>query len=576
METKDYAAIAQQYARDVVSGRQPACKWIRLQCERFLDELKQQRRKEFPFRFEPRKAARFCAFIECLPHIKGPNARARESIVLEPWQVWIFANVFGWLRKSNGTRRYRRLFLVVPRKNGKSIIASGAGLYMFCMDGEPGAEVYAGCTSENKAKLAFEPAQKMVQRLPQLQSALGIEVLAKAMVRHADGSKFETIISNPGDGQSPSCSIHDEYHEHDDDRQVESMWLGMGAREQALQIIITTAGYNLGGPCYALILEERDKLLGVGCEGGVFPVDHETFFVEYTVDEEDDWKSEIALRKANPNMGVSVAEDWLLARRRDAIRNHRDAPGYKTKNLNLWVAAKTAYFDIEAWRRCRDERVPLIGRDLFKVEHFRGRRAVLGLDLATKIDIAALEVLLLPIGEKATRDDPYIRVGRYFLPAETVEKRPSYQTWDAGDLLDVTDGEVTDFERIEDELRALARFLIIESVAYDPWNGAPLAQRMMAEGLPMLEYRQTVANMSLAMKELDAISRSGVIAWSGCPVMEWQLNNVVAKLDANDNVFPRKLVPEAKIDNPVALIMALGASMVGEAETQSFWEVMNT
>ncbi len=575
METKDYAAIARQYARDVVSGKQPACKWIRLQCERFLEELKEQRRKEFPFRFEPRKAARFCAFIECLPHIKGPNARAKEDIVLEPWQIWIFANAFGWLRKANGLRRYRRLFLVVPRKNGKSIIASGAGLYMFCMDGEPGAEVYAGCTNEWKAKLAFEPAQKMVQRLSSLRSALGIEVLAKAMVRHADGSKFETMIGNPGDGQNPSASVHDEYHEHDDDRQVEAMWLGMGAREQPMQIIITTAGYNLGGPCYALILEERDKLAGIGCEGGVFPVDHETFFVEYTIDEEDDWKSEAALWKANPNMGVSVGADYLLARQRDAIRNHREAPGFKTKCLNLWVAAKTAYFDIEAWRRCRDDRVPLIGRELLNVEQWRGRRAVLGLDLATKIDIAALEVLLLPIGEKATPDDPFIRAGRYFLPADTVEKRPSYQAWDAADLLDVTNGPVTDFENIEDALRELAKFLEIDAVAHDPWNAQQLAQRMMAEGLPMLEYRQTVANMSLAMKELDAVTRSGVIAHGGCPVMEWQMNNVVAKLDANDNVFPRKLVPEAKIDSPVALIMAMGASMVGTESTRSFWEEMN-
>jgi phage terminase large subunit-like protein len=233
VETKNYGEIAKQYARDVVSGKQPACKWIRLQCERFLDELKQQRRKEFPFRFEPRKAARFCAFIECLPHTKGKWARSRETITLEPWQIWIFACAFGWLRKVDGLRRYRVLYVVVPRKNGKSIIAAGAGLYMFCMDGEPGAEVYAGATNEGQAWEVFRPARLMALRSPQLTSALGVEVNAKSLVRHGDQSRFETIIGDPGDGQSPSCSIHDEYHEHDDDSQVETMITGHGRARAA-------------------------------------------------------------------------------------------------------------------------------------------------------------------------------------------------------------------------------------------------------------------------------------------------------------------------------------------------------
>ena len=167
METRDYAAIARQYARDVVSGKQPACKSIRLQAQRFLDELKAQRRKDFPFKFNAKKAAKVCTFIECLPHTKGQWARAKQLLVLEPWQIWILSMAFGWLRKADKLRRYRVLEIIVPRKNGKSALAAGVALFMFCMDGEHGAEVYSGATNETQAWEVFRPARLMARRSPQ-------------------------------------------------------------------------------------------------------------------------------------------------------------------------------------------------------------------------------------------------------------------------------------------------------------------------------------------------------------------------------------------------------------------------
>lgn len=410
MESRDYPAIAKGYARDVVNGRIPAGKSIRLQCQRFLEELKESRRKEFPFRFDGEKASRPCKFIERLPHSKGKWAATKEPIRLEPWQIWIIVCTFGWLRKADGLRRFRVLFVVVPRKNGKSALSAGLGLYMLCADGEFGAEVYSGATNEKQAWEVFKPAQLMAQRTPALCSKFGIDVNARSLVRVADNSKFETIIGDPGDGQSPSCSIHDEYHEHADDGQIDTMQTGMGARDQPLQLLITTAGDNLAGPCYAAILEERERLAGIGHNGGP-PLEHETFFVEYTIDEEDDWKSEASLRKANPNFDVSVRGDFLRSKLSSAIATPRKAGIFKTKHLDLWVAAKAAYFDIEAWRRCADPDLPALADQIFAVERLRGRRCIAALDLASKIDIAALELLFPPIGSKATKDDPYIRVG---------------------------------------------------------------------------------------------------------------------------------------------------------------------
>lgn len=580
METRDYPAIAKQYARDVVSGKIPAGKSIVRQCQRFLDELKAQKKAAFPHRFDEEKAARVCRFIERLPHSKGKWARAKELIRLEPWQVWILCCTFGWLRKRDGLRRFRVLFVVVPRKNGKSAIAAGIGLYMFCADGEFGAEVYSGATNEKQAWEVFKPAKLMAQRTPALVRKFGIEINAKNLVRIGDESKFETIIGDPGDGQSPSCAIHDEYHEHPDDGQVDTMQTGMGAREQPLQVLITTAGDNLAGPCYAKIQEEREKLQGIGAteeqkaareaagmgHNGGPPLDDETFFAEFAADDEDDWRSEATLRKANPNLGVSVDGDFLRARQRDAISTPRKAGVFKTKHLNLWVASKAAYFDIQKWRACHDLNLPMRGRDLFQYEALRGRQCVAGLDLASKVDIAALELLFLPIGGKPTVDDPYVRVGFYFLPEETVLSVPAYQGWDSQGLINVTQGNIIDYDEILDTLRDVRDFAQLEQVAYDPHQATYLATTAIKDGFPMLEYRPIVLNFSEPMKELDALTKAGTIAHGGCPVMEWQMNNVVAQADRKDNVYPNKPRPEAKIDNPVALISALGCSMTKEEE----------
>ena len=567
MSARDYPAIARKYAADVVAGRIPAGKQIRLQCQRFLDELKRSRTKDFPFRFDPEKASRPCRFIEKLPHTKGEWARLKKRLVLEPWQIWNICVVFGWLHKAGtekGLRRFRRWLLVVPRKNGKSAIAAGVGLFMLCADGEFGAEVYSGATNDKQAWEVFQPARLMVGRLEALKKRFEIEVLAKTLLRPADGSKFETIIGDPGDVQSPSCSIHDEYHEHADDGQVDTMITGMGARAQPLQLLITTAGENLAGPCYSLILEQREKLNGIGHNGGP-PIDDDTFFAEYACDEGDDWKDEATLHKANPNIGISVKLEFLLARLRDAISTPRKRGIFKTKHLNLWVAAKAAYFDIEAWRRCADPAIPMRFADAAQLELLRGRRCILSLDLASKLDICAIEYLFPPLGDRPTKDDPYIRIGRYFLPSKAVEDVSAYQGWDAQGLLDVSEGNITDFEEVEIAIDEARDTFNVETIAYDPAQATMLVNRMMKKGAPMLEVRPTVVNFSDPMKQLDAYTRAELIRHGGCPVMEWEMNNVVAAKDAKDNVYPRKPRDEAKIDNPVALIAAFAVALAGEA-----------
>ena len=320
MADRDFGEIARGYAVGVVEGSTVAGRLVRLACQRHLDDLERAGTEAFPYVFDEAAAARVCGFIELMPHTKGEWARRR--VVLEPWQVFIVASVFGWLHMDTGLRRFRTGYIEVARKNGKSALSSPIGLYMLAADGEEGSEVYCGATTEKQAKIVFDVASTMAKRTPAFLEAFGVEVMASNISVPATSSKFETVIGKPGDGASPHCAIIDEYHEHQTDAQYDTMLTGMGAREQPLMWVITTAGSDSAGPCYALRSDGVRALEGTA-------VNEELFAMIYTIDGPtkdadgveipgDEWTSEAALVKANPNLGVSVQPDFLRRMVRDA------------------------------------------------------------------------------------------------------------------------------------------------------------------------------------------------------------------------------------------------------------------
>jgi phage terminase large subunit-like protein len=464
--------------------------------------------------------------------------------VLQPWQIWLTCAIFGWLR-LDGKRRFRKIFLLVPRKNGKSILAAAWGLYMLCADDEFGAEVFSGATTEKQAWEVFRPARLMAERTPALQEAFGLTVHAKSLSILSNGSRFEPLIGKPGDGASPSCAIHDEYHEHDTDEQVDAMETGMGAREQPLQIIVTTAGDNLSGPCFQLQIDAQKVLDGV-------LENDELFTVVYSADTDDDWTSEEALIKANPNYNISVDAEFLRARQKEAVQTARKQGIFKTKHLNWWVSARDAYFNIEQWRALGDP-------DL-TIEDFEGRDCWLALDLASKIDIAALEILF-------RHKDGFARFGKYYLPEKTIEEPENehYRGWRNQGYITQTDGSIIDYEYIKDDILEIMRRFTVLNVAYDPHQATMLVTSLMKENVPLVEFRPLVLNFSEPMKYLEGLIKAGKIKHDGDPVMTWMMSNVTAKVDAKDNVYPRKERAENKIDGPICLIMDLGLAMKEDA-----------
>jgi phage terminase large subunit-like protein len=554
----DFVGKAQEYAQAVVKGKIVACKWVKLACKKHLDDLKASRRKAFPYYFDEDAANKVCTFLSLMPHTKGKWARKRELIELQPWQCFAFTTLFGWKIKKNDRRRYRRAYFAVPRKNGKSIIGSGIGLYMFSVDGEFGAEVYSGATTEAQAWEVFRPAKQMLERTPELQEALGAEVWAKSLNVPADGSRFEPVIGKPGDGASPSCAIVDEYHEHDSSDLVDTMETGMGAREQPLLLMITTAGFNIAGPCYDQEVEAKKVLEGT-------LDDPELFALIYTIDEGDDWTSSAVLRKANPNFGISVDEDFLLSQQRQATQSASKQVRFKTKHLNIWCSAKSAWLNMLEWMKCADYTL--------RREQFKGERCYLTLDLASRSDICVLMLVFVRVIEGKQH---FYLFGDYYLPEAAIEgaekNANAYRKWVIEGFLQQHDGAEIDFDLIEEDMLALVAEYGPEEVVFDPWRAAQLEQRLTKNGITAVELGAQVKNLSLPMKELESAIKAGRVHHDGNPMLTWMMSNVVAKLDAKDNIYPRKEKPEQKIDGAVASIMGIARAISGEEATTSFWE----
>lgn len=550
-----FAEIATDYATEVVEGKIVACKWHRLACERHLNDLKRPESKSFPFEWNPeltdiegrvyRPAERVCKFAELMPHIKGDWAARGQLIKLERWQIFILASVFGWVIKATGKRRFRVADVIVPRKNAKSTLAAVIGNYMLAVDGEFGAEVYSGATSQDQAMEVFRPALLMARATPRFVQNYGISVNVSNLSIAANNSKFEPVIGRPGDGASPSCAIVDEYHEHKTSELYDTMQTGMGARSQPLILVITTAGSDISGPCFMHQVELQKILEGV-------IENNQRFGIIFTADEDDDWTCETALFKANPNYGVSIDAEFLRLQQRDAISDPRKQNVFKTKHLNIWVAAASPWLNLSNLQRAGNSALSLGGSG------WDG--CVVGLDLASKQDIASAVWLCWKTEDGARH---YTAFSRNYAPEAAIEKEENahYRTWVNEGHLIATPGNMIALQQIQEDIIESASAVHIREVAKDPWGGHQLGANLQEEGLDVVDIPQQVRFLSDPMKEISAQIDAGRFHHDGNPCYVWMMSNVEVKEDRNENIFPRKLRAGNKIDGAVATIIGMNRAL---------------
>jgi len=551
--SKDFCKVAAKYEADVLSGKVLACEFVKKAVRRNQEDRKRYKDHGL-YAFSESEGNRVCKFIELLTHTKG--ALAGQKIKLEPWQVWILSTIFGWRRRSDGGRRFRRVYIEVPRGNGKSCLSSCVALYCLLADREPGAEVYSFATTRDQAKIVFGDAKQMCVANQALRQNFGLEVLANALYVPRTNSTFQAKSAEGStlDGLNTHFACVDELHAHKTRAVYDVVETSMGKRLNSLLWVITTAGFDTSGICY----EVRTMVRGV-LDGTI--EDETQYGVIYTIDEDDDWTTEEALIKANPNWGVSVMPEVIIPLQKKAMAIVSATNNFKTKHLDVWCSAGTAWMDLVAWKRCGHM------RDL---DDMLGKPCVIGLDLGAKNDVTA-KVIVFKEQDENGKPRFYIST-KLYLPEAAVEKSTNaqYQGWADTGAITVTGGAMTDLSRIEEEIREdLSRF-DVQAIAYDPWQATQLAVNLSEDGAPMVEYRNTVQNLSEPMKWLEALVQDGKLTHDENPAMDWMMGNVVAKLDAKDNIYPRKERYEQKIDGPVALIYGLAMCLAERDEGGSF------
>lgn len=548
---------ASKYARDVVSGKIDACVYVQQACQRHLNNLEASQKSNYPYKLDKDKAEQACQFAEMMPHTKGKWSGS--LLVLEPWQCFIFVNIFGWIRKVDGLRRYRELYAEIPRKNGKSIIGALIGNIMFSIDGEPGAEVFSGATTEKQAHEVFRPAWLMTSKTAGYRNRFAIELSGTEknpgnLYSMSTASRFEAAVGKPGDGASVHCGLVDEYHEHKDSSLFDCFLTGMGAREQPLLVVITTAGTNTGYPCYAKRKQVVDILSGQ-------KVNEEIFGLVYTLDKDDNWTDYQVWKKANPNYGVSIFEDFLKRQHKSALQEPSKQNILKCKHLNMWSNAGASWLNMVEWERAADPTL--------NINDFIGKSCFLGLDLASKIDVASLMVLVY-------NDGSYYLFSNHYIPESRTEGEDNshYAGWAHQDFLNATPGNRIDFSHIKADIHDFAKKFDLSGeengggeVCNDPWNAQQLITELTQEQIACVEVSQTVNMLSEPMKEIEAALKDGKFHHDANPVTTWMFGNVMCRIDKKDNVFPFKEGEQNKIDGAVATITAMNRAMIRKEQT---------
>lgn len=557
MSDTPHTAAGIRYARDVVAGLIPTGRLARLACQRFLDDLDRARDPDWRWEFRADLAERPLRFASLLPNIKGPEAG--KPIRLMGWQAFAFANVFGFVERGTGVRRFRQASIWCPRGSGKTSIAAPLALYGTFLEGEGGAEGYAAAVTRDQAKLLWTTAAEMVRRSPALRAAQGIEVGAHAIFAPRSASKLVAISSDAKalDGLNVHFAILDEIGSHKTSEVYDVVATAMGKRLSPLMVTISTPTGNTAG------IGKQLYDYGVKVLDGVHE-DDRFFALIYAADEGDDLWSEATWRKANPSWGVSVQPDAIRAFAKQARNNPAREAAFQTRHLGLWVGADQALFSVATWNT---RAAPL------DLDDYEGRECYVGIDLAARTDLASVAIVF-PWRDDEGRPcyDAFVRT--YYNERAVQEARiASYPAWAAAGHLIVNDGDETDYGVIEDDVVDLCRRFGVRSVAYDPMGAVQMAQRLQGQNVPVVEFRQTVFNMSEPTKELGSAIIAGRIRHDGNPVTTWGIGNCVGYFDRGDNVRPTKARPDQKIDPAVALIMAIGrAYQTPPPEPKSVYE----
>ena len=537
--TGEIEQAVNQYMADVMTGGIPACKYTKLAVKRHQTDLERVGNGVFPYHFDKIRAEKVIDFIQifCI-HVKG--VKAPDPLELEPWQQFIIWVIFGWVDEK-GYRRFNNVFIEVGKKNGKSTMVAGIGLYMTAGDDEEGAEVYSAATTKDQAKVVFrEYARAMVVKSEELQKVF--TAYAASITDKNETSTFRALSSDVDtlDGKNVHCAIIDEYHAHKTDGVYKVMSDGMSARTQPMTIIITTAGFDPDVPC----VDEEDYAKRV-LEGRAKNDNY--FGIIYTLDKDDDWTNKEVWKKANPCLGVSKQQKAMDRDFRKALDMPAEQAKFKNKNLNIWTRNTTGWINPEDWEILEGD---------YRLEDMVGQHAYAAIDLSTTLDTASY-TLCFPMTPAAEENEEetdqeekkniYRLFTRVFLPEWELAEREKrerfeWQRMADGGYVTLTAGRIIDYDYIQVCLEKDLDDFDIREIAYDPWNASQFITNLEKLGLEekLVEFPQGWKYISPAAKDFQTKIHEKSLEVQRNPVVAWMMGNTEVKHDPNGNIRPVK------------------------------------
>lgn len=553
---------AQQYISDIQDGTITACKYIKWAVDRHVNDLEKAEQEDYPYYFDEETAKWYIDLFQFFILYEGEAANKPFDLSELQWiqfQLWC---IFGWKRKKNDKRRFRKAYIIVAKKNIKTTLAGCLGLIGLLFDGESGAQIYSAASNAKQAKICFRAAREIAKKSPALRQRL--EALSHN-ISHMDSASFFEYISSQSaqtkDGLNPHFSIIDEYHAHPDNEVHDVLDSATAARTQPLVYIITTEGFNQNGPHADL----RDYCIDV-IDPNSSVEDDSIFFLYYTLDKDDDWENEENWVKSNPSIGVSVKYDDLRAKAKTAkqLPSHRN--NFLTKHMNVPVDAKEVFVPSEKWDACNKREIPAPMHNIEQIltENY-GEGTYAGLDLGSVSDFTAYVLLI-------EQEEDWDIVPLFWIPEDTVRDRDNGEQiaeWVRQGYIGTTPGDATDHDFTEEMIKVTAEQLKLIELPYDRYKADQIIQHLMNAGIEVVPFSQTPAEMGPAIDSFERLILQQKLNHGGNPVLEWMMGNVVTKENAyGARQFDKKSASD-KIDGVVALAMAVGRAMVNQEEDTS-------
>jgi phage terminase large subunit-like protein len=558
------------YSNDVLSCKIVACQKHKWSCLRFLNDVTKADTNDFPYVFNSEKADKFLSWMRLFKHRKGVlKGRNIEPHII---QKFVFGNIYGWYHSDTGYRRFNKFFWQVARKNAKTQSLACVGLYetMVIPDGIEVCETYSAATKRDQAKIVWDEAVGMLDNCELLKDKFKV---AYSKITHLKSGSIMRALSEEdrksGDGLSPQCGIIDEYHAHETSEIYDIIETGMGARQQPLLGIITTAGFELNNPCYNIEYRLISKILNPD-----IPVNLENYFVmvneldknetadDIEIDGKiiapgeliDDIKDERIWEKANPIVcSYKEGRDFLRKQLEEALEAPEKMRNFLTKHMNIWVSMReNGYMNMQKWAACEGEIPDLTSKQCF-----------VGLDLSAKLDLTSV-TFEFPI------DDVYIIFSHSFMPKETFEQKRKtdkvpYDLWVAQGWITLTEGPIVDYHAVKDYVIKLAqeKNWYINEICLDPWGALQISSDFAENGYTVVEIIQGIKTLSEPTKHFREMVYAKKVIHDGNPVLTWAISNAVCEeVDRNKNIILSKKKSVERIDPIAATINAHVRSMV--------------